>query len=148
MPLLVDGEIMDDDEIRDLLRMVNHDTAELAGSFYEMKRSEHFRDHWKKMGEAIGKSAQDAYIACEWKHFHEAVKFYYTDTLNIESEIYEKREHIRDRRHKALILINMQSQAKEAKTVLQVHPGTQQFEGDKTENKRISDEYGDAATIH
>lgn len=144
MPLNVDGEIIQDDEIIDILRMIDHDCKEFAGAFFEEDRSKKFRRTWQKVGQLSRRSAQDCFVDHAWKHFVVHVRAWYAHKL-ADPGIPEKEK---ERLHKALIIEYMRGQAKEAKDVLQLKPGTQQFEGDPAENKHISETYGDEATVH
>jgi hypothetical protein len=156
MPIDINGEIVPDDEIRDILRMIDHDCKEQAGDFFEQDRSAKFRKTWNEVGILTRRDPQDCFVDHAWKHFHVHVKAIYTrrltqyidNILHIDNPAYEKDEYVRDRLFKALIMMGMMSKAAEAQDVLQMAPGTQQFEGDKTENKHISETYGDEATIH
>jgi hypothetical protein len=157
VPVEINGELVEDDEIRDILKMIDHDCRECAGEFFDSPgRSEKFRRTWKEVGRLAGRSPQDCFVDHAWKHYHVHVKHYYTarlqpyldEVLRIDNPHFEKDEYIRDRLFKAIIMMGMMSKAKEAQDVLQMQPGTQAFEGDKFENKHISETYGDDATLH
>ena len=162
VPVEINGEIVQDDEILDILKMIEHDCKELAGEMFESPfRSKKFRATWDEVAAkykilGINKSAQDWFVIHEWEHLHEYVKNYYTsrlrpyidDVLRIDNPQYEKDDYLRERIFKAVLLIGMMSKAAEAKEVLQINRDSQAFRGDKTENTHISETYGDEATIH
>jgi hypothetical protein len=150
MPLMVNGDFMEDAEILDLIRMIHHDTQEIAGQFFEQRRSRKFRRHFQTEGHKRGMSAETWFVTSEWKNFEGAIPAYYGETLNENSTIYEKNEDVRTRRFKALILISMMTNAKNGRQAggVQVAPGTQAFDGDKTDNKFISESFGDGSTLH
>lgn len=144
MPLNIEGEIVQDDEIRDILHMIDHDCKEFAGAFFEEDRSRKFRRTWEKVGKLSRRSAQDCFVDHAWKHFVVHVRAWYAHKLS-DPGLPEKEQA---RLHRALIIEYMRGTAQQAKDVLQMTPGTQQFNGDKTENRHISETYGDEATIH
>lgn len=144
MPLLVDGELLQDEEIIDILKMIDHDCKEFAGAFFEEDRSKKFRRTWNTVGKLSKRSAQDCFVDHAWKHFVVHVRAWYADKLASPNVSEKEKEKL----HKALIIEYQRGQSKEAKDVIQMAPNTQQFIGDKTENKHISETYGDEATIH
>lgn len=150
MPVLVNGELMEDAEIQDLLKMIHHDTQEIAGEFFEQRRSRKFRRHFTTEGQKRGMSAETWFVKSEWNNFEGAIPEFYGARLNAESDIFEKDEKIRDRMFKALILISMMTNARNGRKAegLQATPGTQAFEGDKADHTYISENLGDGATIH
>src|ERR1700744_5254905 len=107
MPVLVNGEMIEDHEIRDLLSMIHHDTQEIAGEFFEQRRSRKFRRHFATQGKKHGMSAETWFVKSEWKNFEGAIPEFYGERLNANSKIYEKDEKVRERLFKALILISM-----------------------------------------
>ena len=90
MPILVDGQVMDDHEIHDLMRMIRHDIQEIAGQFFDGKRSRKFRRHFKTEGEKRGMSAERWFVESESQHFEAALPQFYTETLRFDSDIYER----------------------------------------------------------
>ena len=144
MPLNIEGELVSDEEIIEILRMIDHDCKEMAGLFFEEDRSNKFRKTWKQVGELSRRSAQDCFVDHAWKHFVVHVRAWYAHRLS--NPVIPEKEALR--LHRALIIEYQRGLAKSAKDVLQLAPGTQQFEGDKQENRHISEEYGDDATVH
>lgn len=144
MPLLVDGDLVQDDEIHDILKMIDHDCKEFAGAFFEEDRSKKFRKTWNEVGKLTKRSAQDCFVDHAWKHFVVHVRAWYASRLS--NPVLPEKEAVK--LHRALLIEYMRGQSKDAKDVLQLAPGTQQFVGDKNENKHISEQYGDRATVH
>lgn len=142
MPLLVDGDLLQDDEILTILHMIDHDCKEFAGAFFEEDRSKKFRRTWHQVGKLSRKSPQDCFVDHAWKHFVVHVRAWYADRLADPHTLPSEK----DRLHKALIIEYMRGTSQKAESVIQMAPGTQQFDGDKIENKHISETYGD--TVH
>jgi hypothetical protein len=144
MPLLVDGELLQDPEIIDILKMIDHDCKEFAGAFYEEDRSRKFRKVWTNIGKITKRSGQDCFVDHAWKHFAVHVRAWYADKL-ASPHISDKDK---DRLHKALIIEHMRGTSQKAEDVVQMAPGTQAFEGDKADNTYISESFGDGETLH
>lgn len=144
MPLNIEGELVSDEEVIDILRMIDHDCKQFAGAFFEEDRSKKFRKTWNEVGKLSRRSPQDCFVDHAWKHFVVHVRAWYANRLS--NPVIPEKEA--ERLHKALIIEYQRGQAKNAKDVLQLAPGTQQFVGDRKENQHISNEYGDEATVH
>ncbi len=132
MPVVVDGEILQDDEVRKLIKFVNDVAYEMAGQFHGLKRSKRFRKTWP---------SEYRFAEENWKNFIEGARAMLADTLNkYQSGIVKGSPEEADKIHKALIVQAMMSEAKNAETApIQLAPGSQGYDGDKTEN-RITDE--------
>lgn len=144
VPLNIEGELIQDDEIIDILKMIDHDCKEFAGAFFEEDRSKKFRRTWNEVGKLSGRSAQDCFVDHSWKHFVMHVRAWYANRLT--NPVIPEKEAIR--LHRALIIEYMRGKGKTAQDVLQLSPGTQQFVGDREENRHISEEFGDGETVH
>lgn len=142
MPLLVDGDLLQDDEIRTILHMIDHDCKEFAGAFFEEDRSKKFRRTWHQVGKLSRRSPQDCFVDHAWKHFVVHVRAWYADRLADQHTLPSEKEKL----HKALIIEYMRGTSQKAESVIQMTPGTQQFDGDPIENRHISETYGD--TVH
>lgn len=149
MPLLVDGELLQDPEIIDLLKMIDHDCKEFAGAFFEEDRSKKFRRTWNNIGKLTRRSAQDCFVDHSWKHFVVHVRAWYAHQLDqLRDQVDLASEKKKDRLHKALIIEYMRGTSKKAEDVIQMAPDTQAFQGDKADNKFISESFGDGSTLH
>jgi len=142
MPLLVDGELVDDEEIVSILKMIDHDCREFAGAFFEEDRSRKFRKTWNEVGRLSKRSAQDCFVDHAWKHFVVHVRAWYANRLS--NPVIPEKEA--QRLHRALIIEYMKGKSQKAEDVLQLAPNTQQFVGDKDENRHISEQFGE--TVH
>lgn len=139
MPVMVDGELLEDEEVKDLLNMVNHDCKEFAGVFFENDRSEKFRNSWNDVGQQLKRSPQDCFVEHAAKHFIVHVRAWYAQKLGDPKEKPKNKE----RMHKALILQTMIAQAQtETEQTIQMTPGDEQFKGDRKENANINETYG------
>jgi hypothetical protein len=139
--MIIDGEEVSDKEVFDVIRMMDHDCKEFAGQFFEEDRSKKFRKSWNEVGKLSKRSPQDAFVAHAWKHFVVHVRAWYASRLADPNEP----EAMKVTLHRALIIQANWSQSAQAKDVLQLAPGTQQFAGDKFENKAIAETYGTEA---
>lgn len=125
----INGELITTQEAMALLRMLYEDAKRMAGKFHGMNRSAKFRVNWPN---------EYDFAKSEWRNFVEPTRLMYTEKLAdpLTSE-YDKA-----RIFKVLILQARMAQNTETDNRLQIAPGTQQFEGDKKENKNIMDKFG------
>lgn len=128
--LTVNGEKIPKYKAMELIRMLCNDAKELAGQFHGMNRSDKFRANWPD---------EYAFAECNWRNFIEAARSYYAQLLgDAQVSEYDK--------HRMFLAIALWDQA--AKTApesypgIQLAPGTQQFEGDKYENRKIAETWG------
>jgi hypothetical protein len=127
--LEVNGERIEKSEALDLIRMLCEDAKEIAGEFYGMNRSAKFRANWP---------SEYVFADCQWKNFVEAARAMYAARLGDPlTSPYDAR-----RMHLAIVLHTMAEQGAQKHEGLQIAPNTQQFEGDKFENKKIADSFG------
>lgn len=143
--MIIDGEEVSDKEVFDVIRMMDHDCKEFAGQFFEEDRSTKFRKSWEEVGKLSKRPAWKCFVAHSWKHFMVHVRTWYAERLRDGGPLYEADERMRVTLHRALIIQASFSQSEQAKDVLQLSPGTQQFVGDKFENKHIAKTYGTEA---
>jgi hypothetical protein len=130
----INGEIVSERDAQAALRMLMNDAKRFAGEFHNMNRSAKFRANWPN---------EDKFAASEWRNFIEAVHGLYAEQLGKPNVS----EHDKKLMHRAIVLWKMTSRAGELMTgrtnnILQIMPGTQQFEGDKTENCSIVEKFG------
>jgi hypothetical protein len=138
-PIVHGGEIVGDKEIAKALDAFEHDCKEFAGQFYDMERSEKFRLDWPD---------QDRFVESEWRAFVNATRFVYTEALGSPSCPEDKKRAI----FIALIRLAQVEQENarrgvEHNTRLQMMPGTQAFEGDRRENRKLVEQFGKRPTL-
>lgn len=138
--MIVDGQKLSRTEVRRLLEMVQKDAQEYAGQFFDQCRSKKFRLAWTEVGLRAGRDPQMCFVDAQWGHFVEHVRMLYAEALTSE-RISEADKY---RMHQALIVQAMLGQHSQ-NTPIQMAPGTQQFEGEKYENKQIAASFGDYA---
>ncbi|HLH92078.1 MAG TPA: hypothetical protein VKX28_26900 [Xanthobacteraceae bacterium] len=129
MPLMVDGELLQDDEVRKLMALVENDAKKVAGEFHGMKRSAKFRAMWP-----------NEYVFAEqnWKNFVVAVRMMYAERLADQKTRPEEAETM----FRALCVQAMMGAGPNAPAPIQSLPNTENFVGDKTENKVIDESFG------
>jgi hypothetical protein len=117
-----------------LVKMIQKDAHEMAGVFHGMQRSDKFRANWPN---------EDQFAATNWKSFVAAVRQIYSERLgNPKTPSDDARKM-----YLALLLERAWSEGQLALGMtpdmqLQLSPGTQQFEGDAGENKKIAERFG------
>jgi hypothetical protein len=127
--LVINGEQIDKHEARCLVQMLYNDAKQIAGVFHGMNRSAKFRANWP-----------DEYLFAEtnWKNFVEAARQMYAAELG-KPKVSESNKR---KMHLALVIEAEVSKGEETDTRLQLFPGTQQYEGDPFENRKILDQFG------
>lgn len=135
--MIVDGEHLTNREVRALVDMVRKDAMEYAGQFFDQCRSSKFRTAWTEVGLRAGRDPQLVFVEQQWTHFVEHVRSLYAQMLASPRVTEEDKA----RMHKALIVQAVLGQESQAVPV-QVAPGTQQFEGEKYENRAIAQSFG------
>jgi hypothetical protein len=125
----VNGEQITNEEAMSLIKMLCNDAKQMAGEFHGMERSDKFRINWPD---------EDEFAKSEWRNFVEATIQLYVEQL--------KDPHVSpaDKRklHLAIVLNAMTSKDQPKDTRLQLVPNTQQFVGDKSENRKIKEKFG------
>ncbi len=134
MSIVINGEKITASEAMSILKMFFHDAKELAGQFHGMNRSVKFRTNWPNEYE---------FAEPEWKSFVEAARTAYAIQLGDPktSPVDARRMHI------AIVLQDTLAKGEETDNRLQLSPNTQQFEGDKGENRRIVEKFGEAPNL-
>lgn len=122
-----------------LVKMLQKDAAEMAGTFHGMSRSKKFRANWPN---------ENDFAATNWKSFVAAVRQMYSERLGNPST---KPDDAR-KMYLALLIERAWSEGQiklgmTPDTQLQLSPGTQQFEGDKRENLKIAEQFGDRPNL-
>jgi hypothetical protein len=138
--MIVDGQKLSNSEVRRLLDMVRKDAQEYAGQFFDQCRSKKFRIAWTEVGLRAGRDPQMCFVDAQWGHFVEHVRMLYAQML-ASPKISEPDKY---RMHQALIVQAVLGQHSQ-NTPIQMAPGTQQFVGEKYENKHIAATFGEYA---
>jgi hypothetical protein len=125
----INGEQITNEEATRLIRMLCEDAKKIAGEYHGMKRSAKFRVNW---------SDEYKFVSANWRTFIVSARAMYAQKLG---DPKTKPEDARAM-HIALVLQAQMGQGQEADTRLQLAPGTQQFEGDAFENKKIVEKFG------
>ena len=132
--LAIGGEIISATDAMKLVDYLYAHASELAGQFYEKNRSPKFRVNWP--------NAYD-FAEANKKAFVAQARADFTTMLGRE----KTPEATKKRLYLALLVerafaAGLEQLGKEADNQLQIHTGTQQFEGDKAENRKIMETYG------
>lgn len=125
----INGEFISSKEAGELIRMLYNDAKQVAGVFHGMNRSKKFRKNWPN---------EYVFAESEWKNFVVATRQMYLDRLKDPKTLPSDAQ----RMFKALYLERLAAEGREADNRLQLAPNTQQFEGDKYENKKIAEQFG------
>ncbi len=127
--IIVNGEQIDKTEAMELLRGLYHEAEEAAGEAHGKDRSEKFRKNWPD---------EYLYAKANWKSYVQEARKRYAQKLA------DPRTHLKEQRriHMALVLEFEISRGQERDNRLQLGRGTQQFEGDPFENRKIIDQFG------
>ena len=127
----VNGESISNEEAAGLIKMLCNDAKQMAGEFHGMERSEKFRINWPD---------EDEFAKSEWRNFVEATIQLYVEKLgDPHTTPVDKR-----RLHLAIVLNAMTAKDQPQDNRLQITPNTQQFVGDKYENRKIAEKFGNA----
>lgn len=130
----INGEKIGVAEATNLIRMLDHDAKEIAGVFYDMDRSPKFRVNWPD---------QDRFVAANWKTFIAAARAMYAERLGDpktpphEARMMSLALILGHKLEKSMALLGVAPDDR-----LQLKPNTQQFVGDKYENKKIVEKFG------
>ncbi len=130
----INGERISKKEQRELLAILRHDAEQMAGEFYEMERSDKFRVNWPD---------QDEFVKSEWKNFVAAIRLMYVQRLADPSTPATEAAKM----HKIIVLQAMMARSGKRDDRLQIMPNTQQFMGDRTENRRTMQLFGNAPNM-
>jgi hypothetical protein len=125
----VSGQSITETEALELVRMLCNDAKQIAGEFHNMERSAKFRANWP---------SEYLFADSQWKNFIEAARAMYAARLG---DPKTKPEDAR-RMHLAIVLYTMAEQGSDKDSRLQIAPDTQQFVGDRYENRKIADKFG------
>jgi hypothetical protein len=125
----INGEQLTGKQAADILKSLYDDAKQLAGEFHNMERSEKFRINWP---------SETLFAESEWKNFVAATRLMYVQRLA------DPKTSPADGRkmHLALVLEAMIGQGAEKDNRLQLAPNTQQFIGDRSENRKILEKFG------
>lgn len=127
--IVINGENITKEEAAKLIRMLCEDAKRIAGEFHGMERSAKFRINWPN---------EYIFAEAEWRNFMEAARAMYAARLG------DPKTSPVDARamHLALVLEAQVSKGAETDNRLQLTPNTQQFVGDKSENRKIIEKFG------
>ena len=125
----INGEQVTVDEARALLRMLYNDARQIAGEFHNMNRSAKFRVNWPD---------EQKFASANWKSFVQPVRQLYAQKLGDPRTSEADKKRI----HQVLVLEHKIAEGAERDNRLQLAPGSQQFEGDKAENKAVVEKFG------
>ena len=137
--ITIGNEIITAKAAMNLIYMIEHDAKEMAGVFHGQNRSEKFRINWPD---------EDEFVEAEWRSFVVAVRAMYAERLGDEKESPERK-----RKFYLAIMVEraysegLKQQGREADTRLQLAPNTQQFVGDKYENRKIAEKFGNRPNL-
>lgn len=129
MPLMVDGNLLQDDEVRKLMALVENDAKKVAGEFHGQTRSAKFRMTWPNEYDFADRN---------WKNFVAAVRMMYAERLADPHTSPKDAETM----HHALCVQAMMGAGPNAPTPVQSLPNTENFVGDKAENRRTDESFG------
>jgi hypothetical protein len=125
----INGEQIPVAECNAILKRLFNTAKDIAGEFHNMERSEKFRLNWPD---------EDQFAESEWKNFVEAaIQLYVAKLVDPLTPDRDKREL-----HLAILLNAKLGENQETDARLQIMPNTQQFVGDKYENKQIIEKFG------
>jgi hypothetical protein len=128
--MMVNGEQIPKPKAMELIRMLCNDAKEIAGVFHGMNRSEKFRANWPD---------EVVFAAANWRNFMEAARAMYAQQLGDP----HVKEYDKQRMFLAIALYDQVEKCSPEKYPgIQLAPGTQQYEGDKFENRKIVEQWG------
>ena len=116
-------------EVAQRIRIIYDLARDLAGEFYDKDRSEKFRNNWP---------SQDEYAKASWKSFVEEARAKLVAQLNDPHKSVREKNII----WSAIVLERKIAQGGESDTRIQIRKDSQQFIGDKFENKKILQDFG------
>ena len=125
----INGEQIPVSEALQLIQTLYNDAAQIAGEFHGMERSAKFRLNWPD---------EDIFVRSNWKSFVAAAREMYSAQLGDPHVEERKKQAI----FKALVLERKIAEGQETDNRLQLKPNTQQFVGDRRENRLILDKFG------
>lgn len=148
MTKMIDGESITDNEFADLRRMIEHDCKMFAGVWFEQEpdpifgeggRSQTFRNTWKDVGAQVGQPPVEVFVNTQWFRFIGDVRRMYG------TKIPRVTDEMKQRLHKACVIMNLLSEMPDARDVLQMEADSKAFRGDKFENREVADKFGTRA---
>lgn len=125
----INGEELSPEDVLELKLLVQNEAKQVAGEFHNMNRSEKFRKNWPN---------EYVFADTQYRNFIAATRLMLTKQLSDDTVPVKTKNKIA----KALIIQAMESATTETDNRLQLAPNTQQFVGDKYENRKIVDQFG------
>ncbi len=133
--VLVNGKEISVRDARKRVKLIYDLARNIAGEFHDMERSEKFRANWP---------SQDEFVKHEWRTFVQAARLMITTNILGKQEVSTKDK---DEYFEALIIERDISQGQETDARLQLMPNTQQFVGDRHENIKIKEKFGNSTNL-
>jgi hypothetical protein len=134
MTIDINGEQISESEANKLIRMLLNDAKKMAGEFHQMNRSAKFRVNWPD---------EYKFANSEWRNFVDATITLYGEMCGDP----KVSDYDKGRMHKAIVLWARLGKTMPKDNRLQLKPGSQQFEGDSYENRKIVENYGAAPNL-
>jgi hypothetical protein len=131
--IIVNGVRLTTKDAAKRVKVIYNLARECAGEFYDMERSEKFRTNWPD---------QDEFVKSEWKSFVAQARLMLTKVLH-GAEMTPENDEI----HQALVIEREISKGIESDSRLQIMKDSQQFVGDKFENRKILEKFGKAPNM-
>ena len=121
-------------EVADRIAIIYKKARELAGEFYDKDRSDKFRINWP---------SQDEYAKCNWKSYVEEAR------AELVTKLADPHYPVKEKNKiwSAIVLERKINEAKPMDPGLQIRKDSQQFVGDKKENKKIKEKFGDSTNL-
>ena len=137
--IIIGDEVISVRSAMGLVKMIQKDAAEMAGVFHGMNRSAKFRANWPD---------ENDFAATNWKSFVASVRQIYSERLGNPKTPRDEAQKM----YLALLLERAWAAGQVAVGMapdmqLQISPGTQQFEGDRRENTKIAERFGDRPNL-
>ncbi len=121
-------------EVAKRIRIIYDKARDLAGEFYDNDRSDKFRANWP---------SQDEYAKCNWKSYVEEARSQLVARLaDPHYPITEK-----NKIWSAIVLERKINETKPMDPGIQIRKDSQQFVGDKRENKKITEKFGNSTNL-
>ena len=127
-------EELSPEEVGQRIRIIYDKARDLAGEFYDNDRSEKFRVNWP---------SQDEYAKCNWKSYVEEARAQLVRVLADPNIPISEKNKI----WSAIVLERKVNELKPADSGVQIRKDSQQFIGDKYENRKIKERFGSSTNL-
>ncbi len=132
--IIVNGVRLGTKEAAARIKVIYDLAREIAGEFYDMNRSDKFRTNWPN---------QEEFAKSEWRSFVVSARTMLTEILTRDNVPVKEKDKIAQ----ALIIERHISDGQETDNRLQIMKDSQQFAGDKFENRKILEKFGKAPNM-